>query len=443
MSSLQLLWLFLIVWTGASTRLGMILILAVFSMMATLMVLLLPTNAILTLRNLQNWLLHDEKRLLVLLSIAAIFIGVFYAYHQHLWADENESFRVANIISSDGIRTAYLDSWWLRNHPPLIPLIYGLALKMFGAAPVYMRLVSVLFMTGTVCVTYFLGRELYGRDVGYFASILLLSFPLVIRVGASAMLDMQLAFFFCLALLLLVRLSKKPSLALACTAGVVLGLGLLTKYIMIFIFAVLLFYILFIGSFRNMKFHLLIVTMVSISMLTVWFLYANHIGVLSESIQRIVNYSGIFHVGKNLVEDMHAAQPDSQGASSNQVDPIQDGILRLSLESLVTRLPSGIGIHHAPLIILGMLYLLKGNKPADLVVLLWIGLVSASLLLTLPDHRYFLPIFPALAIVVARVLHRFPDYAERTIILSLLFAAGNLYLFADWFREANLFWFAR
>lgn len=257
------------------------------------------------------------------------------------------------------------------------------------------------------------------------------------------MLDMQLAFFFCLALLLLFRLSKKPSLALACTAGVVLGLGLLTKYIMIFIFAVLIFYILFISSFRNIIFHLLIVTIISISMLTAWLLYANHIGILSESIQRILNYSGIFHVGRNLVEDIPTAPTDSKPDNTNQVDPMQEGILRLSLESLATRLPSGIGIHHAPLIILGMLYLLKGNKPANLVVLLWIGLVSVSLLLTLPDHRYFLPIFPALAIVVARVLHRFPEYAERTILLSLLFAAGNLYLFANWFREANLFWFTR
>jgi hypothetical protein len=73
------------------------------------------------------------------------------------------------------------------------------------------------------------------------------------------------------------------------------------------------------------------------------------------------------------------------------------------------------------------------------MVLLWIGAVSLSLFLTLPDHRYFLPVFPAIAIVIAQVLLRFPAYAERAILLSLLLGISNLYLFVDWVRESHLF----
>jgi hypothetical protein len=91
------------------------------------------------------------------------------------------------------------------------------------------------------------------------------------------------------------------------------------------------------------------------------------------------------------------------------------------------------------LIFLGLLYLLKKQKPGDWMILLWIGTVSLSLFLTLPDHRYFLPIFPAIAIVIAHVLLRFPDYAERAVVLALLFGAGNLLLFANWVRESHLF----
>lgn len=444
MASLQLLWLLLIVLTGASTKYIMILMLAIFSLVATALVTFLPVRALLKLKNLKEWLLSNEQRLLLLLCLSAILIGTLYAYTQHLWADEQASFDVANIIYSNGILAAYDGSGWLRSfHPPLVPLIYGFTLHLLGADVLYIRLVSVLFMTGTVCVTYLLGRELYGGAVGCLASILLLSFPLVIRVGASAMLDMQLTFFFCLALLLLVLLSKKPSLGLACTAGVVVGLGLLTKYIMIFIFAALLFYILFIRSFRNIKFHLLVVTIVSLSMFTVWLLYANYIGVLSWQIGKILNYSGSYHVVGNLAKDIQLPPTNPQKDITDQGDPMQNGIIRLGLETLFTRLPSSFGVYQIPLMLLGILYLAKENGPVSRILLFWIGSVSVLLFLTLPDHRYFLPIFPAIAIVIARVLHRFPDYAERTILLSLLFAAGNLYLFANWFREANLFLLTR
>jgi hypothetical protein len=91
------------------------------------------------------------------------------------------------------------------------------------------------------------------------------------------------------------------------------------------------------------------------------------------------------------------------------------------------------------LILFGLLYLLKRRSSIDLMLLLWVGGISLALFLTLPDHRYFLPIFPAIAIAIAQVLLRFPDYAERAILLSLLLGMSNLYLFANWFRESHLF----
>ena len=125
--------------------------------------------------------------------------------------------------------------------------------------------------------------------------------------------------------------------------------------------------------------------------------------------------------------------------SANPQDEMQNGIFRLGLETLFTRLPSSLGLYHAPLILFGLLYLLKRHGFDDLLLLFWIGGVSLSLLLTLPDHRYFLPIFPALALAIAHVLLRFPRYAEQVFLLSLLFGLGNLYMFANWTRESHLF----
>jgi 4-amino-4-deoxy-L-arabinose transferase-like glycosyltransferase len=255
------------------------------------------------------------------------------------------------------------------------------------------------------------------------------------------MMDIQLAFFFCFALWLLVRLSRTPSYWLACAAGAVIGLGLLTKYIMIFVFLVLFLYCLFFKNFQKIVIHLLVVGMASMSVFSIWILYANHTGILARQFQKILNFTGSYHLVRDVVETSPVAGPQAmiETESADTAEQMQNGIFRLGLESLFTRIPSSLGVYHAPLILFGLLSLLKRRQRADLMILLWIGMVSLSLFITLPDHRYFLPIFPAIAIVIARVLLRFPDYAERAILVSLLFGAANLYLFANWLRESHLF----
>ena len=388
-----------------------------------------------------------KTRSLLFLFVAALLIGVLYASIQNEWTDEQSGLTAANIISTEGLHSAYTAfrrvGWLGQQHPPLFPIIFSLTLKLPGPDLLYMRLVSVFFLAGTLVVTYFLGRELYSRAIGFLAAILLLSFPLVIRLSAAAMMDIPLAFFFSLALLLLLRLSRAPSYWLAGAAGVVIGLGLLTKYIMVLVFLVLFLYFLFFKSFRKITSYLFVVAVISMSMLAIWLLYANHIGILSRQFDKILNFVGSYHVIRNMEESTQettSTQPVADEVlSTDPRDLMQNGIFRLGLESLFTRIPSSLGVYHAPLILFGLLYLLKRHKSVDLMILLWIGGVSGVLFLTLPDHRYFLPIFPAIAIALANVLVRFPDYSERAILLSLLLGMSNLYLFANWFRESHLF----
>lgn len=444
MGALQLLWLIAIVITRASTKYDTILTVAIFSAIATFVAILLPDRVIQRLKDLKAWLVLNEKRSLLLLCLAALLVGVLYAFIQRQWSDEQRSFKAASITASEGLAAAYEKVDWLSGqHPPLFSLLFSLALKLPGPDLLYMRLVSVLFLAGTLIVTYYLGRELYGREIGYLASILLLSFPLVVRLSASAKPDIQVAFFFSLALLLLVRLSRKPSYWLACAAGVVIGLGLLTKYMMALIFVVLFFYFLFVVSFQKIKSYLLIVGLASMAVFAVWIVYAYQIGILDGQIHKILGYTGSYHLVRDLVEASPSAQPatatEAEAESTDLNEQLQSGIFRLGLESLFTRIPSSLGVYHAPLILVGLLYLIKKRQAVDLVLLLWIGGVSAGLLLTLPAHRYFLPIFPAIAIAVAHLLLRFPKYAERAILLSLFFGAGNLHLFANWVRESQIF----
>jgi len=66
-------------------------------------------------------------------------------------------------------------------------------------------------------------------------------------------------------------------------------------------------------------------------------------------------------------------------------------------------------------------------------------MVFFPVILTLPIARYFMPAFPALAIVMVHGLRRIPQATERVVVLALFYCGGALYLFAYWHRAAFLF----
>jgi 4-amino-4-deoxy-L-arabinose transferase-like glycosyltransferase len=390
---------------------------------------------------LKTWLLHDQVRFLLLLTLATILVGGFYASTQRVWGDEERSFRVAKLISAKGVEAAYQESGWLsKKHPPLIPVLYSLTLDFTGSSLFHLRLVSVLFLVATLTTTYYLGRELYDRDTGYLASLFLLSFPLIMRLGASAMMDIQLTSFFTLALLISLRLTRAPSYWLAILMGLLIGFGLLTKYTMVLIFGILIMCFVFVPTIREKKSYFLLAFVVSMSLFSGWLLYANHIGILTGQIEKIKQFSGIYYFFDNLSEDAQAVAPTSITTNvDNSASAIKNGILKLGLETLFTRLPSSLGVHNLPLILFGGMLLIKRREESDIFIVTWIVVVFGVLFLTLPDHRYFLPSFPAIAIMISQMFKRFSRHTQRALLLSFFFLGANLFLFVNWVREAHLF----
>ncbi|MEM2125314.1 MAG: glycosyltransferase family 39 protein [Candidatus Methanosuratincola sp.] len=439
--ALQLLWLGVIVVTGISRNWTKLLILTIYTLVMGGAVILLPAMVTKRINDFKRWALSKERRLLVVLILVSLVAAGLYAIFQQSWADEDRSFMVARLVSSEGLENAYWESGWLRNkHPPLVPLLYGLTLDIFGVNLFSLRLVSGMFLAATLVLTYLVARELYDRETGYLASIFFLSFPVVVRLGSSAMMDMQLTFFFALAVLLSLHLLKKPTYKRSLFIGLVIGLGMLTKYIMVLVYGVLLSLAVFRPHFRKIKPYLAVAILISIVVFSIWLAYANHLGILSGQIQKISEYTGMIQ----LIKGIFVAKPAPETGSALTVPEVtlnlaNSGIVKLGLESFFTRIPTSLGVYHLPLILLGIIYVLRRRNPSDVFVLLWILVVFVILFLTLPDHRYFLPAFPAIAILIARVINRYPQHKERAPLFSLLFAGGVLYLMVDWVRETYLF----
>jgi hypothetical protein len=110
------------------------------------------------------------------------------------------------------------------------------------------------------------------------------------------------------------------------------------------------------------------------------------------------------------------------------------------IENLTSRLPSALGAPQVPLALAGAWQALRRRDEGDRLLLVWVGVMWIGLMLTLPDHRYFVPSFPALALLAARGLRDLPGATRaRALALVFLFALQAWVLFAGWDRATFFF----
>ncbi len=433
MAGLHIFWLISIGFLGASSDWGRLIGISIYSLAAVIVV------AVFTHRIDPGWmekfrsLFKDEKRVLLLLLFTCVFIGVIYAIFQRVWVyDEEENFRIASVFATQGFGefiSIYSHSQYFANqHPPLVALIYGSVMKFLGIDLLIARLVSLVFCIGIVWLTYLCGRELFDGQTGLLSAAILMTFPLIMRLGTVAMLDIPVTFFFLVSFYLFLSLSKKPSFWKALFWGLTIMACFMSRYSGIFVIPVLVVCASLSAKYRK-TIPYLIVAFVITGILILGWLY--HIHGLDLSVPGISRY---LPIGLN---------PDSTHIKKVVPGWIlrseEHQVWRWALNSLVTRLPSGIGVYNLPLIALGALLVMVTRKLPGIMLIMWIITVAILLLFTLPDHRYFMPTFPAMALLAGAWLRDRGRVSMQILILAYLLLFGTLYLFVDWQREAQLF----
>ena len=389
----------------------------IYSILVGVAVSRMPASFLFGIRQLKDRLLQNEVLSILTLCVSVGCLSAVYANYKVVAGDELLVFKASRVVAEEGVAHFFGNyasiAWLGPQHPPLVPLIYGFTMHIIGANLFVVRLVSLVLMIVTIVLTYCIARKLYDKETAFLAVLALLSFRYFLSMGAIASNDMPLTFFFVLALFLTARIGATPTYWLSMVSGISVGLGLLTKYTMVLVYPVILIYFTILGSLRRLRSYCAIVVVVSAAMLAAWLLYAEHIGAFVTQRNVLSSYAKVVittSYGKELL-----------------------------LTTLLAKLPSAVGVYHIPMLFLGATDLMRRRSQSDLFILLWIGVVFLSLSLTLPDHRYFMPAFPALAIMVARGLRRLPEAAEQVIMLALLYCGGVLYLFVDWHRAAFLF----
>jgi 4-amino-4-deoxy-L-arabinose transferase-like glycosyltransferase len=365
------------------------------------------------LGRLTPWLGQNERWGPVLLTVPALVLGLMYVRWHRDYPDEHHLFAAARVVAEEGWHpffAAYAKFPWLGiQHPPLMSLLDGFVMTLVGPDPRIPRLVTLAFGTATVVVTYFLGRDLYDRATGALAALLLPTLQWFVRLEAYGTNDVPVTFFFALALLLVVRLDRSPGrgpaglAARAAGAGLVVGLGLLCKYTMVLVYPVLWSRLLGAPDPRRLALWLAVTTLVSAGILAAWLAYGHHLGVLAAQREQVLSYAGV-------------------------VTSSRYGI-GFPFWMVFGHLPKGLGLYPLPLLLLGGLRLCPRESRSDRFVLIVLGLVFLPLLLTLPDVRYFLPCFPALAVVAARGLLWAPQAVASAVVLAIGFCAFSVGLY--------------
>jgi hypothetical protein len=118
--------------------------------------------------------------------------------------------------------------------PPLLAWVIGLAAQVCGNGEACVRAASPLFYFGTTLLCYAIARTLYDARVALWTALTIALAPGVSFSSRIISTDVPLLFFWALALLAYVELRRAPDWRWAATLGVAIGLGLLTKYAMLY-----------------------------------------------------------------------------------------------------------------------------------------------------------------------------------------------------------------
>jgi 4-amino-4-deoxy-L-arabinose transferase-like glycosyltransferase len=132
-----------------------------------------------------------------------------------------------NMLNSGDI----FNLWWngapFFDHPPAGFWWMALSFKLFGISNLTAKLPSAVFGLGTLIAVYFLGRDLFGKWVGFASALALTSAPWFLYRARSGNLDIFLTFFFVLTILLAVKAVKNAKYFIP--LGLSLAILFLTK----------------------------------------------------------------------------------------------------------------------------------------------------------------------------------------------------------------------
>jgi 4-amino-4-deoxy-L-arabinose transferase-like glycosyltransferase len=293
-------------------------------------------------------------------------------------------------------------------YPPMFDLVTTVFFSVAGPSLLAARLVSVVFSLLSLYVVFEFGYRLYEPKIGLLASILLGIMPGYIFLSRLALIETMLLFFFTVSALLFfvwIRNGKNKYLLLS---GLALGLGVLTKYQVVIVGAIMLTGLVVLGRGylkpRLKRFPLLILTAILIfvpwiivsyqlyssGMLNTW-LYALNVGNPDKTLYSL----GLNGAGGNRLPHLFLDVPSW---------------LQMPIFYLLEITAPYFDVHPISFFLYflglaGLALFAWRRRPIDKYLLLWFVIIYVFFTV-IPNRqwRYVIPIFPVLALSASSFL---------------------------------------
>jgi len=175
----------------------------------------------------------SKNREILLVVAGSYIIGMAAWSAPEFMVDSGRYFIHAKLIATHGIGY-FLSEWGYGINAwtdlPLASIIYGAAFSLFGESRLAIQVINTLLFSGSVFLTYLVGKELWDAKTGIFAAVLLLAIPFL-HVQASQMLvDVPAMFFTLGAIFLSIMAVKKTGTGWVLLASASIVFAILTKY---------------------------------------------------------------------------------------------------------------------------------------------------------------------------------------------------------------------
>ncbi|MBI2879306.1 MAG: glycosyltransferase family 39 protein [Candidatus Rokubacteria bacterium] len=174
-----------------------------------------------------------ERHAVPLLGLAAFLAAALFWREPEVIVDAARYFTQAKHLAVHGVG-AFLSDWG-RAMPvwtdlPLVPFLYGLLFAVWGEGRAPAQAFTALCLSGTVLLTYGIGRRLWDGSVGLHGGALLLGMPYLLTQVPLMLVDVPTMFFLTLAVWAAIAAIQDGGSVRLALASAALALALLSKY---------------------------------------------------------------------------------------------------------------------------------------------------------------------------------------------------------------------
>lgn len=345
---------------------------------------------------------HTDTVLIVgILAFSAIFFvnlgrGVLQA------ADEQTYSQWAYHMVKTG---DYLTPWaygaqsWIIGKPPMLMWLMSLAYQVFGVNNFAARIWSATFGALSLVLTYFLGKKLYNRYVGFTSAIVLGTFVTYYVFARYAMTDVPLVCFILASIYFFVLSEgKENTTRYAVFSGVFFGLALLTKQVAALLVPLTIFAYL-LATKRSLRFLITkkftLTWGVGLALFLPWVAYMG------------ATFGSNFWQGYFIYADLSR----TSGAVEGHVEGFFFYFNFLASSEFwlwIVLIPFAAG-----LCVFNALH--RRSKP-DALVFLWMMIVLLVFSLAQTKiYWYIMPVFPAFALAIASLLYQIAQKMYRSL----------------------------